>query len=615
MTKEVTLIIDVPPRYLTGEIHLGHRLSYTQFDFYRRASENTKILYPLCFDGNGLPIEIKVEKEYNIHPSQNLELFLEKCQEHCNRQEKKYISRFKKLEIEYDEKYYYRTDSIDFRKFIQEEFRDLYTRKLITKKKLPYFWCPSCKSILANSEIEYKVTQGKLFKIPVTLDGQEHFFFTLRPELLNNILRFVTTEKKFGNKKRIINNLEYLVLFSSTIQNKFREAPFFIVCGSTKEDLDYLQDANIPFKNYLNTESQVANPHKGSYPFIQHTFNLPTCWRCKNRIEVKDTDSLVIDLPRLKPELLELIKECTVEPAIFENRLVKWIENLNKPWPISRQRFYRTPIPIRKCNSCFAEKLIPGPGYIRLNQKYENCRCGGIFFQNKEVLDTWFDSSSTPFYLRTFLASNEPFSVERFHSHDIIRTWHFYTLVKIILLKKLHKFEIFKYKTMISSFLYRKKGEEMHSSVGNALPLDIFMLENKLLTEDIRMVALNVNPGRDLILSFDAFNKRKKIYNKIIHLTKFFTLFRQTKPEVLIPEHTKNSTYITFTHLLKNLNFVKAKDFLIKATLTLSNQLAKDKKRSNIQLCFNQFLEVLKCFQIIFPGLYTKLIKELIQQE
>ena len=61
--------IDNPPRYTSGPLHLGHATGYSLIDFAARYKRmrGYNVFFPLCFDVNGTPIEVKVEKKYGIN--------------------------------------------------------------------------------------------------------------------------------------------------------------------------------------------------------------------------------------------------------------------------------------------------------------------------------------------------------------------------------------------------------------------------------------------------------------------------------------------------------------------------------------------------------------------
>jgi len=64
--------IDNPPRYASGALHLGHAYGYTVIDFaarYKRL-KGFNVFFPLCFDVNGTPVEVRVEKVKGVKASQ-----------------------------------------------------------------------------------------------------------------------------------------------------------------------------------------------------------------------------------------------------------------------------------------------------------------------------------------------------------------------------------------------------------------------------------------------------------------------------------------------------------------------------------------------------------------
>src|SRR3989337_1865538 len=57
--------IDTPPPTISGEIHMGHAMSYSQAEFIARfwRMQGFNVFYPMGFDDNGLASERFVEKK------------------------------------------------------------------------------------------------------------------------------------------------------------------------------------------------------------------------------------------------------------------------------------------------------------------------------------------------------------------------------------------------------------------------------------------------------------------------------------------------------------------------------------------------------------------------
>ena len=70
--------IDTPPPFTSGELHMGHVLSYSFIDFVARYKrmKGYNVFYPQGWDTQGFPTEVKVEKKYGRLPPVQ---FREKC--------------------------------------------------------------------------------------------------------------------------------------------------------------------------------------------------------------------------------------------------------------------------------------------------------------------------------------------------------------------------------------------------------------------------------------------------------------------------------------------------------------------------------------------------------
>ncbi len=67
-SKQPVFSIDTPPPTVSGDLHMGHAMSYTHFDImghYMR-QRGFNVLQPMGFDDNGHPTERFVEKLHNV---------------------------------------------------------------------------------------------------------------------------------------------------------------------------------------------------------------------------------------------------------------------------------------------------------------------------------------------------------------------------------------------------------------------------------------------------------------------------------------------------------------------------------------------------------------------
>ncbi len=125
-------------------LHVGHPMGYIASDVlsrYYRAQGKT-VLHPMGWDAFGLPAENYAIKN-KIHPKVVV---------------KQNVARFKKqidrIGFSYDWSREINTTDPQYYKWTQWIFLKLFEHGLAYKKETPVNWCPSCKTVLADEEVE-----------------------------------------------------------------------------------------------------------------------------------------------------------------------------------------------------------------------------------------------------------------------------------------------------------------------------------------------------------------------------------------------------------------------------------------------------------------------------
>src|SRR5271157_5609620 len=78
-SKKPIYIIDTPPPFTSGTMHMGHASSYSFIDFVARYKRmhGFNVLYPQGWDTQGFPTEKATEKKYGVSLSRTE--FYQKC--------------------------------------------------------------------------------------------------------------------------------------------------------------------------------------------------------------------------------------------------------------------------------------------------------------------------------------------------------------------------------------------------------------------------------------------------------------------------------------------------------------------------------------------------------
>jgi len=148
---------DGPP-YANGSIHLGHALNKILKDFVikTKSMEGYIVPYVPGWDCHGLPIEIKVDQQLG---SKKKDMSIIEVREECRKYAQKYVhiqrQEFVRLGVFGNWKNPYTTLDHPYEATVIDYFKSFVKKGNIVRKKKPVYWCISCKTALAEAEVEY----------------------------------------------------------------------------------------------------------------------------------------------------------------------------------------------------------------------------------------------------------------------------------------------------------------------------------------------------------------------------------------------------------------------------------------------------------------------------
>ena len=156
--KPLFVLHDGPP-YANGDIHLGHALNKILKDFIVRYKNMAgfKAPYVPGWDTHGLPTELKARQKAGIGSSADISVVeLRKlCEEFVTGYINDQREQFKRLGAigEWDNPYI--TLKHEFEAEQIKVFAEMADKGYIYRGLKPVYWCPECKTALAEAEIEY----------------------------------------------------------------------------------------------------------------------------------------------------------------------------------------------------------------------------------------------------------------------------------------------------------------------------------------------------------------------------------------------------------------------------------------------------------------------------
>ncbi len=170
------VLTDGPP-YANGTIHLGHAVNKILKDIIvkSRTLDGYDAPYVPGWDCHGLPIEMQVEKTHGrVGQKIDAKSFRAACREYAQKQIDSQRSDFKRLGVLGDWDHPYLTMAPRFEAEQLRAFALILKNGHVYKGYKPVHWCLSCRSALAEAEVEYeeKTSPSIYVRFPVA-DGAD----------------------------------------------------------------------------------------------------------------------------------------------------------------------------------------------------------------------------------------------------------------------------------------------------------------------------------------------------------------------------------------------------------------------------------------------------------
>jgi valyl-tRNA synthetase len=603
-SKKKIYSIDTPPPYVNAAVHIGQAVTYAYMDFFARFKrmKGFDVVFPLGLDRNGLPIEIGVEKKFDVSAFKlPREEFLNYCKKLLEETSSETEDTFAKLGISFtsykEGKHLgsvYKTDSEEYREITQSTFIDLFKKGMIYENTRINNWDPKLQTTLADSEIEYEEIPStfSFVKWKVKETGKEIIIATTRPELICTcgMVVFHPDDKRY---KSLDGKTAISPIFKKEIPIKAHPSAkidkgtgLVMMCSAGDlTDIHFFREMNLKPEiaiDFYGKMNKFAGPLKGltvrnarekiiemlnkeKLLFKQEkiTHRTPISERSGAEIEFIEMSEYYLKQIDFKKEIERISKEIHFYPETARKLLEDWINSISIDWPISRRRFYATPIPL--WNGIINEKkayVLPTPGKYyepwkeppeRKFEVYQEGKQIGLVkdFKNVKwegeirVLDTWMDSSISELVVLKYKKDSEFFKKAypcslRPQGKEIIRTWLYYTLLRGYLETGKACFN----DVWINQHIVDSGGYKMSKSKGNAV--DPQKLLKNYGGEAIRFWAATEGDlsSQDLRCSEERIKGEVKTLNKILNVSKFVMLFK--KPRKKPKPHELDELFIDY---------------------------------------------------------------------
>jgi isoleucyl-tRNA synthetase len=167
------ILHDGPP-YANGHIHLGHALNKILKDIIIKSRQMMGHDCPYIpgWDCHGLPIEHQVDKELK---AQGLQLSQVEVRNRCRDYARKFIviqrAEFERLGVLGDWTHPYLTMNPAYVAEILDEYSRFFFAGAVYRSKKPVHWCATCRTALAEAEVEYEEHQTPSIYVKFSLES------------------------------------------------------------------------------------------------------------------------------------------------------------------------------------------------------------------------------------------------------------------------------------------------------------------------------------------------------------------------------------------------------------------------------------------------------------
>jgi valyl-tRNA synthetase len=542
--------IDTPPPFTSGELHMGHVLSYSYFDFVARYKrmQGFNVYYPQGWDTQGFPTEVRVEKKHGRLPAPE---FREKCIEWTEDMIERMEGQMDALGFSPDWNHTYRTMDPEYHKKVQLSLIKMFDNKLVYRSKYPVYWCPKCVSAIAKAELDDLEKDGQLHDIKFQgPNGEGLIIATTRPELMPACVAVLyhpeDSRYKSLEGKKITTALgkEVPALADPEVDSEFGTGLLMVCTFGDKMDVVWMNRYSLPLVESIDQYGRMQNSGEfdglkvkdakekileklkaqgkllNSKPLKQ---TVKVHDRCKCAVELLPSLQWFADIRTTGKHIKEFAKKINWVPDFGINYLIDWVEGAEWDWVISRQRVFGTPLPFyfcEKCNEVAGANMDELPFYPE-KAADKICKCGEKMQPETSTCDCWVDSSITPLVIagwpddtkkmeKLYPSSLRPQGVE------IVRTWAFYTIYRSgVALTGIPPFKTI----LLNGNVLAPDGKKMSKSIGNIISPSELLREYP--ADSVRQwAAMSGAMAKDRPFSYEDIKFAKSFLNKIWNASK-----------------------------------------------------------------------------------------------
>jgi len=435
-------------------------------------------------------------------------------------------------------------------KTVKKAFVDLYNKSMIYKWEYMVNYSPALQTVLSDQEVVYKEEKSKLYYITyfISWTDSELVVATTRPETLLwdeavAINPFDKRYKKFLKlwKKLIlpILNREIPLIWDEMVDMEFGTWCLKITPAHDKNDFEVAKRHSLPLDNiviskdgkmtsktwifawqdYLTARQNIVELLRAKWNLLKIEEYNSKVWYCERsgcKVETIISSQWFIKVQPMVDKVIEWYKkkEFEIIPNRYNKIFEDWIYNLND-WCISRQLWWGHRIPAYYHKE--TGEMIVSEEDLTLTWNY---------YQDEDVLDTWFSSGLWPFstlWFEIWVDKQTSELFNKFYPANVLETWHdiiFFWVVRMLLFWYEFTWQTPFKQIYLHGLIKDKNGKKMSKSLWNWI--DPINMIDKYGTDALRLTLTVWNtPWNDLKFDEDNVIENKIFINKLWNATRF----------------------------------------------------------------------------------------------
>jgi valyl-tRNA synthetase len=431
-TKEPYTIV-IPPPNITGELHIGHALNNSIQDFLIRRARmlGYEALWIPGIDHAGIATENKVEQYLMsmgiFRENITRERFLQSAWEWKDKYGGIIINQLKRLGCSCDWDRLVFTLDDKRKKAVNTAFMEYYNQGLIYRGKYVVNWCPRCKTVISDLEVEHIEKDTKLYYIAYPLlDAKENrtdvniVVATTRPETMLGDMAVAVNPNDKRYKIFVGRYLELPligrripVIVDEAVDKEFGTGAVKVTPAHDPNDYEIAGRHNLEPLIIMDERAQI---NENGYQYAGLTreearkkiledlesvgllvkvedyhHSVGTCYRCHTEIEPYLSSQWFLKMKPLAGYAIDAIKNGKVKfvSERWTEICLSWLDNI-RDWCISRQLWWGHRMPIWHCDKC--DEIIVSAEKPKTCTKCKSTK----LHQEDDVLDTWFSAALWP---------------------------------------------------------------------------------------------------------------------------------------------------------------------------------------------------------------------------